>query len=320
MSPKISVVMSVYNDEKYLREAIESILNQTFTDFEFIVVDDGSSDGSADIIKSYKDPRIRFFKHENHGLVYSLNRGIREGSGEYIARMDADDISLPQRLEKQVGFLEKHTDIGIVGTWAIKITEEGEDIYIAQMPQSDLEARELLAKSSPFFHGSVMFRRALFDSCGPYPEAMKEWEDWILWHQFAAKTKLANIGEALYKHRKRSNAPTNWTSNDIKRLRNISYKYLQNKRISLEDESFFESFKSGRGNKKSEAYYWLVCGKMFLEIREDHLKARDMLKKSLLLYPYNMRAIVNLFYTFLPPNTVSYCKTHWKRLKSFIQS
>ena len=108
--------MPVYNGEKYLQEAIESILNQTFKDFEFIIINDGSTDKTLEIIKSFTDPRIKLITQENRGIIYSLNKGITESRGKYIARMDADDISLPERLEKEYRFLEQNPNYGIVGT------------------------------------------------------------------------------------------------------------------------------------------------------------------------------------------------------------
>jgi len=115
-TPKVTVLMPVHNGQQHLREAIESILKQSFTDFEFLIIDDGSTDGSTAIVKTYNEPRIRLIANtENQGTVHVLNQGIQEAKGEYIARMDADDISLPQRLEKQVRFMDSRPDIGISG-------------------------------------------------------------------------------------------------------------------------------------------------------------------------------------------------------------
>lgn len=119
--PQISVIMSVYNGEKYLREAIDSILNQTFTHFEFIIVNDGSTDKSLNIIKSYNGSRIILVQQENKGLAAALNEGIKIAKGKYIAMMDADDISLPTRLEKQIQFMEAHPEYVAIGSWANKI-------------------------------------------------------------------------------------------------------------------------------------------------------------------------------------------------------
>jgi len=116
-APAVSVVMPVYNGEKYLRESIDSILNQTYTDYEFIIVNDGSNDKTEEIILSYNDNRIRYIKNEkNLQIVKSLNRGIELAKGRYIARMDADDISLPRRFEKQITFMENNLEIGVCGT------------------------------------------------------------------------------------------------------------------------------------------------------------------------------------------------------------
>ena len=114
--PKVSVLMPVFNTkEEYLRESIHSILNQTFNDFEFIIINDGSVNNAEDVILSYCDNRIKYFEQDNHGLVYTLNRGISLCNGEYIARMDSDDISLPERFARQVEILERNPEIGIVG-------------------------------------------------------------------------------------------------------------------------------------------------------------------------------------------------------------
>ena len=117
-NPKITVLMPVYNGEKYLREAIGSILNQTFNDFEFLIINDSSTDSTREIILSYDDTRIRLEDNEkNIGLTHSLNKGLRLAKGKYVARMDADDISLPDRLEKQLAVIENNTDVSIVACW-----------------------------------------------------------------------------------------------------------------------------------------------------------------------------------------------------------
>ena len=125
----ISVVMSVYNSEKYIIEAIESVLSQTFNDFEFIIVNDGSTDNSLSLIKSINDPRIKIIDQENKGLSKALNIGINIAKGKYIARLDADDIALPTRFEKQYKFLENNPECVALGTEAIYTTEDGKELY-----------------------------------------------------------------------------------------------------------------------------------------------------------------------------------------------
>ena len=126
--PKINVIMSVYNGEKYLKQAIESILKQTYTNFRFIIVDDGSNDSSFDIIKSFTDERIVIIRNDRtQGLTRSLNKALRTANGEYIARQDADDISLSNRLKSQIDFLEKHPEVELLGTGVYLINEKGEE-------------------------------------------------------------------------------------------------------------------------------------------------------------------------------------------------
>jgi len=318
-TPKITVLMPVYNEEKFLKEAIESILNQTFYDFEFLIIDDGSEDGSHDIIQSYQDERIILISRKNHGLAYSLNEGIEKGRGKFIARMDGDDISLPQRLKKQDNFLETHADIGIVGTWAIIMTENGEDLYLEERPLKDMEIRKFLMRTSPFFHGSVMFRRDLFESCGPYPQEFKWGQDWVLWHRFAAKTNLANIGEPLYKYRMRPGGAINRPKKEKEKLNTIIYRYLEKKRLSSEDLFFLESLGNRSKKRRDVANYFFKCGNLFLQMKKDHLKARGMLKRSLQLYPFNIRSVIYFLFTFLTPEMFFSLKNNWKRFKSFIQ-
>ena len=133
--------MSVYNGEKYLREAIESILNQTFTDFEFLIVNDGSTDSSLEIILSYPDERIRVIRNDrNIGLTKSLNKALQQAKGEYIARQDADDISLQNRFEEQLIYLEKHPEVALLGTSAYKIDERGEILAKVIVPTEEDES------------------------------------------------------------------------------------------------------------------------------------------------------------------------------------
>ena len=201
--PKITVLMPVYNGEKYLCEAIDSILNQTFTDFEFLIIDDGSTDNSLEIIKSYQDPRIRLVQNFiNKGLPYSLNSGILLSKSEYIARMDCDDISLQNRLEKQVKFLDNNPEIGILGSYFILMTKENKKSYIKTVPISDLEIRYKCLFESPFGHPTVIFRREVFEkNFLNYDTQLNAIEDYGLWTKILDYTKGANIAIPLVYYR-----------------------------------------------------------------------------------------------------------------------
>lgn len=193
--------MAVYNGEKYVREAIESILNQTFKDFEFILVNDGSTDRTREILESYNDPRIVLIHQGHMGLTRSLNKGIALAKGKYIARQDADDISLPDRLEKQIEFLELHKDIALLGTAAQIIDIRGSYLKTVKYPTDHSSLRIAIKHSNHFWHGSVMFRRQIFFELGGYHEIFFTAQDYDLWLRFVEKFTVANLSDPLYKYR-----------------------------------------------------------------------------------------------------------------------
>lgn len=194
--------MAVYNGEDYLHEALSSILRQSFTNFECIVVDDGSTDRSRDIVEASKDDRVILIGGEEHrGLIPSLNRGINESRGEFIARMDCDDISHPDRLATQVKVLRGNDEWGVVGTWIREFDGKGRD-YVRVYPTDPEMVRCALLFNSPIAHPSVMFRRNLITEYGlTYRESRKKAEDYDLWARAGKVVKLANIPKALLHYR-----------------------------------------------------------------------------------------------------------------------
>lgn len=221
----ISVVMSVYNSEKYLVEAIESILNQTYTNFEFIIVNDGSTDSSLDIIQEYmeKDERIVLISRENKGLPYSLNEGIEKAKGKYIARMDADDISLPTRFEKQIEFMQENQDIGVCGTWA-EVFGDNRKNRLLKHPINHDELKVRLLFSVCFAHPTVMIRKSVLDKYNlKYNLEYINAQDYELWSRISNFTNMANIPKVLLKYRVTENSITSIANNQKKELR---YKLL----------------------------------------------------------------------------------------------
>jgi glycosyltransferase involved in cell wall biosynthesis len=201
--PIVTVLMPVYNGEKYLKEAIGSILGQSYKNFELLIIDDGSTDKSPRIISEYqgKDKRIRVITHKkNNGLVVSLNEGIENSKGEYIARMDADDISLPDRISKQVSFMENNTDCVVCGTWATAIDEEGEYLFDMKSPIG-LVLRCNYWKPSPLIHPSVLFRKSTIKN-KQYSSDFPRAEDYELWLRIGkSREKILNIPKYLLKYR-----------------------------------------------------------------------------------------------------------------------
>ncbi|SKB26457.1 glycosyltransferase [Malaciobacter marinus] len=225
-NPLVSVVMSVYNSEKYLHEAIESILNQTYTNFEFIIINDGSTDSSLSIIEENmkKDERIVLISRENKGLPYSLNEGIEKAQGKYIARMDADDISLTSRFEEQVRFMEENAEIGICGT-AIEVFSEKEiNSKIYKNPENHSEMKVRLLFSVCFAHPSVMIKKEILNKYGlEYNIHYTNAQDYELWSKISEVTTMANISKILLKYRVSENSIT--TITDTKRSE-LRYKLL----------------------------------------------------------------------------------------------
>jgi len=206
--PKVSVVMSVFNGEKYLREAMDSILTQTFTDFEFIIINDGSTDRTREILESYVDPRIRLYHQQNMGLTKSLNKGLSFAKGDYLARQDGDDISYPERLSYQVNFLDSNKNIGLIGTFASFINSKGEEFNIWKPPWEHEGIKKHLMITNCFCHGSVMFRKDCLDTVGYYREKFKYSQDYDLWIRISEQYRVANINEILYKNRRSSSTIT----------------------------------------------------------------------------------------------------------------
>jgi glycosyltransferase involved in cell wall biosynthesis len=200
--PKVSVVMSVYNGERYLCESVDSILSQTFTDLEFIIIDDGSTDETWAILNRYTDPRLVLLRNKsNIGLAASLNRALAIARGRYVARQDADDFSFPPRLERQVAFLDAHPSVGIVGTGRVTVSESGEATNVYHMPASDDRIRAWLLRRSPFCHGTVMVRYHLLCDAGGYRPEFWVAQDYDLWLRLAERCEMANLPEVLYAYR-----------------------------------------------------------------------------------------------------------------------
>lgn len=197
----ISVIMSVYNDEIYVAEPIESILSQTFQNFEFIIVDDGSTDNSLELIKGYSDPRIIILEQENVGLTKSLNSAIKVAQGKYIARMDSDDISHKERLQSQFTFLEAHPEYALVGTNVMKIDYDSQEIEKNFTKYSDEEIRQTFKTRNCMAHGSVMINKKLVGESLHYDESFKYAQDYQLWTKIAHQYKVANLEEHLYQLR-----------------------------------------------------------------------------------------------------------------------
>ena len=204
LTPKISVLMSVYNGERFLREAIDGIMHQTLSDFEFIILDDDSRDNTRQILEEYaaEDQRISVIRNErNLGLTRSLNKGLKFCCGKYVARQDADDVSMPDRLENQVEYLENHPEVGVVGSWVAIIDENGRGGFIRKYPTSPAMVKWSLYFKNSLAHSSVLIRRSLLEETA-YSSEVSYSQDYDLWARLSERTEFANIPQVLYKSRK----------------------------------------------------------------------------------------------------------------------
>ncbi len=206
-APLVSVLLPVFNGEAYLPEAIESVLGQTFEAFEFIIVNDGSSDRSSEIIASYIDQRIHCLNFEtNVGLVDALNAGLSVAQGKYIARIDADDKWCPDKLEKQLGLFSERPEIALCGTWYTQIDYDGEVIRSVDLPVLPEENYVQLFMQNTFVHSGVMFQAQIVRSLGGYDSAWQHIEDYALWLALAEKYPVYNLPERLVYYRLHRNS------------------------------------------------------------------------------------------------------------------
>jgi hypothetical protein len=201
--PTVSVVMSVYNGDRFLREAIESVLAQTLSDFELVVVDDGSTDSSSEILAEYaaSDSRVVIERQTNQGRARALNRGFVLARGPLVARFDADDVALPNRLESQRQFLVEHETVAAVGGAVIFVDGRGREFGQWQYPLTHAEIREALRYTTPLVHPAVMVRKDAFHRTGGYRPVLPEAEDLDLWLRMAESYELANVPQLVIRYR-----------------------------------------------------------------------------------------------------------------------
>jgi glycosyltransferase involved in cell wall biosynthesis len=279
-NPKISVIMSAYNADRYLSEAIESILGQTYPDFEFIIIDDGSSDATQSIVLDYaeRDDRIiPIINEENIGLTRSLKKGLSIAEGEFIARMDADDISLPDRFEKQVVFFQSHPEIGLLGGVYEVIDENGEDCGKSGiLPQDDISIRWRLLYQNAFVHSTIMVRKTCVEQVGGYNKEFRYSQDYDLWSRVMRVTNGNNFPNALIKLRRTNQNISTMNSDDQGAA---AYEIARNNINMLMGQDFlsYSQFLKIRN--------WQINGLG----KNDNLSDVDLLKKWIAIYQGFMR-------------------------------
>jgi glycosyltransferase involved in cell wall biosynthesis len=238
--------MSCYNAEKYIAEAIDSILNQTYRDFEFIIWNDGSTDNTERIIKSYNDSRIRYFYHENTGLGKALNLACKEAKGEFIARMDADDISLPNRFEVELKYLDRHKEVALVSS-AYNYIDENSTVFAISMPYTNRYLlRRLLRKGlGVLCHPSVMFRKNIYEIAGGYP-ALRSNQDAVLFPRMNKYAYMVNLSSVLLNYRINEGSISSQTQGNVytKMLSSFRLKMMEDEHVLEEDVCLYNEISS----------------------------------------------------------------------------
>ena len=306
-SPAITILMPGYNAGRYIREAIESALAQTFTDFELLIINDGSTDDTLAIIQSFSDPRIRLISRENRGLIASLNEGIHAARAPLIARHDADDIMLPQRLEMQHAYITANPDYAVVGSDVAYIDKDG--VYVSEQAAPDghtyAEIVQRRFHKCPFLHPTVLFQKSAVIEVGGYPAGALQFEDWLLWVRVMEQHKVCNLREVLVQMRINPESVTideRWRPAAFHEARMRSLKAGV---VSAEDYETIMAIVKGQdfsGYKK--ASYHAFVAKKYLWDNPQPALARRHLAKVIKSYPAKPESYLLYLLSFLPPTVV----------------
>ena len=285
--PLVTVLMPARNTARYIGEAIASVLKQSFTDFELLIINDGSTDNTVEIIAGFNDPRIRVFYQPPAGIAAALNKGLQLAKGELVARFDSDDICFPQRLEKQAAFLKSNPGYVLTGSDAEYITETGEHLFNFKCTgHTHEEIMQQLEVYCPFIHSSVMYRRMPVVSAGGYSPHAHQFEDYLLWVRLQHAGKYHNIPEPLLQVRFNTQSVTideKWRSRKFRRTK----KEIIRHGFITEPEGKIlkaELMKQDHPRIKAGAYEAL-CGKKFLLDNYKPAMARHHLGRAIRLFP-----------------------------------
>ncbi len=303
--PKVSVLMCVYNDQEFVGQAIESVLAQTYQDFELVIVDDGSTDGTAEILTGYarQDGRIRIFSQANAGTTVAANCGLLQCRGVYVARLDSDDISLPHRLEVEVNFLDRHPDIALVGGGIEWIDVQGRVVGVrnirASSPQKVLRHRCIYQQSD------VMFRREVVLSLGGYREKFHNAQDYDLWLRISEVGGIAKLMDVLGQWRMRGGGYTLSRAKEQAREARIIKRFAAQRRRTGSDEyaTFVPPEPAAHRESLAAAQYDLWVGSMLLQVlrpKEARAKIRSCLDADRSVYVFILYLL-----TFLPKTALS---------------
>jgi len=306
--PKVTVLMPAYNAGRYIGEAIASVLDQSFADFELLIVNDGSTDDTVKVINSFNDTRIVLINQENKGVAAALNAGLGCARTPFIARFDADDICYPQRLKTQYEFITAYPEYSIIGSGADYVDADGQFIF-SHHPVAHLneEIQQLKYSVCPFIHSSVFYKKDVILNNGGYNEHAYTYEDHFLWANILKNEKACNLSQALIQVRLSPESVTideKWHS---KKFLSIKYATLKKQRITeAEGLELFQISGKHHSPKIKEGAYYALCGKKFLVNNYQPEKARTNVSRAITLQPFRLDNYLLYTVSYFPERFINW--------------
>lgn len=316
--PEISVIMCAYNAEKTILESINSIIIQSFSDIELIIIDDGSTDNTKKIIDNVKDSRILFLQQENTGPSVARSNGIKNSRGEYIAILDADDVAFQNRLEMQISFLQNHPDYVLIGSNAEVVDRNNEYIYTSNLPLSWEEIKNCFP-NPPFYHSSVMYLKNAYQLCGGYYTLNKLYifEDALLFNKMKNIGKMANIKEPFIRYRLMPDSASVRSEKDASKIMTIYQEIIKENFLSEKNLSRLATIKENVDQQERLRAYYLLIAKKYLWNNYRPKQARMNLKNAIKINPFKADQIVLLLMSLLPKKLVFGMYYLKRRYKNF---
>lgn len=314
-TPLITVLMPAYNAEKYINEAVSSVLNQTFTDFELLIINDGSTDSTKQIIELFTDTRIRLINQTNQGVAAALNIGLLNAKAELIARFDADDICVPERLGIQYEYLMSNTDCILVGANADYIDMHGEFVFTGRMlAYTNEDIRSSITNYCPLIHSAIMFRKEPVFKAGCYNMHAHTFEDHFLWVKLLQYGKAFNLATSLIKVRlvpESVSVDEKWRTKEFQQIKTDS---INRGYITEETGKKLDGIiKKQNNHRVKQGSYYALLGKKYLWDNYQPTKARINLRKAISIAPARLDSYAIMMLSFFPKSFINWLYT--KRLE-----
>jgi len=318
--PLVSVIVGVNRDDGTLLQSIKSILNQTYSHFELIIINDGSSEKVRIVIEDIIDERIVLINSTKIGLTPALNIALKESKGKYIARHDAGDFSLKDRFFEQIEFLEKNTTVSMCGTWIKETSSSGVDLGITSFPVSDSEIKNNILYQNVFCHGSIMAKKDDIIQLNGYREEFKHSQDYDLWLRLIESFKVANLEKPLYVRIISPNSISFVNKEKQKAYADLARDcYYARKAKEKEPLYRFESINRAQNKIKNQnriqSSYKFYCGRRLYSYGNMRL-ARKYFFNSLSVFPFALKNIIYILITLLPQNLRMFFEKIWLRKKA----